>query len=103
MGLVRDRYVLLGCYENDTRPNVEVLDSSDDYHELENAWNLIEQVNVLMTGLSMDEPPEEAQRIMSERLAHINMWDTETGYVESINVLGIFEVRGPVRKGAHET
>ena len=86
-----DIYALLGTY--DTRNNVEIIAESDEYWELVEIRDRIEELNTLLTGIDRYEPCKEATVIIEVHLPRIGIVDETTGYVHEITIYGIFKLQ----------
>lgn len=101
--VLEDQYALIGYYwdgDNTARPNVEIIDSSREYKDLERVQRAISEVNRIMheEDCSWDEPPQAVLDIIDWDLPHINIWDHWTDYVQKIHLLGIYYFKSPVHR-----
>ena len=85
-------YALLGTYEYGDRNNIEVIATSDKPENLRCIKKAINQVNTELMGKDRDEPSKEVQNIIENYLSEIDLVDDTTGFVNQINVIGIFKI-----------
>ena len=89
------QYALLGTYKNTDRNNIEVIATSDKPENLERIKRTINQVNTKLMGKDRDCSPKEVEAIMTiinDKLNEIDIVEDSTGYINEINVIGIFNL-----------
>ena len=101
--VLEDQYALIGYYwdgDNTARPNVEIIDSSREYQDLERVQRAIEEVDRIMheEDCSWDEPPQAVLDIIDRDLPHVNIYDHSTDCVQEIHLLGIYYFKAPVHR-----
>ena len=89
---MKEEYALLGTYEHLDRNNIEIIAMSNDYDELTKIKDATEIVNEKLIGIDRESPTDEVEKIIEISLDSVDIRDSVTGYVQDVNITGIFKI-----------
>lgn len=84
---MKDRYIILGTFNDENRHNLEILDSGNNKKEIIETYKKLQRINDLQFP-ETQELSEERNKLMEE-LEHIFISDDECEW----DLKGIFEVK----------
>lgn len=91
--MVENKYALLGCYDNENRPNIEILATSDDIGELAAIKILINRAIEISAFGNLSELNTEENRIAEELDKVVPIFDERCEYFEQVEATGIYELK----------
>ena len=80
--MITNQYFIVGCFDNEDRPNAEILYSDKDLENVKSVLKLIEKYQELK-NLETEEEPAERIRETLEDLHGVNTYDLDIADIDN--------------------